>query len=133
MSNCAIIPFASLHYAVIFLPMDDAAEKQHIIAMNTCPDEAVASQLATKLVENGLAACINILPAIKSVYRWQGKIEQDNEVLLIIKTRKDTFSQLEELIRANHPYELPEVVAVPIDTGLTEYLNWIDESLDITI
>ena len=109
------------------------AEKQHIIALNTCPDEDVASNIANKLVENGLAACVNISPAIKSVYRWQGKIEQDNEVLLIIKTRKDVFSRLENLIRENHPYELPEIVAVPIDMGFKQYLNWMDESLDITI
>ena len=108
------------------------AEKKHIIALNTCPDENVASNIATKLVENDLAACVNIIPAIKSVYRWQGKIEQDNEVLLIIKTRKDVFNRLETLIREHHPYELPEIVAVPIDTGLKEYLNWMDESLDIT-
>lgn len=108
------------------------AEKQHIIALNTCPDEQTASNIASKLVENRLAACVNIIPAIKSVYRWQGKTEQDNEVLLIIKTRKDVFSRLETLIRENHPYELPEIVAVPIDTGLKEYLIWMDESLDIT-
>ena len=109
------------------------AEKQHIIALNTCPDEQVASKIAQKLVENRLAACVNIIPAIKSVYRWQGKTEQDNEVLLIIKTRKDVFSRLEAQIREDHPYELPEIVAVPIDTGLQSYLDWIDESLDITI
>ena len=113
--------------------MGEKAEKQHIIALNTCPDAVTASKLANMLVEKGLAACVNILPAVTSVYRWQGKIEQGNEVMLIIKTRKDVFSQLEETIRDNHPYELPEVVAVPIDTGLKEYLNWIDESLDITI
>ena len=108
-------------------------EKQHIIALNTCPDEEIAGKIAKLLVEHQLAACVNILPAIKSVYRWQGKIEQDNEVLLIIKTHKDVFSRLEILIRDNHPYELPEIVAVPIDTGLKQYLNWMDESLDITI
>ena len=113
-----------------FPPMEEKAEKQHIIALNTCPDEATAGTIATKLVENGLAACVNILPGVKSVYRWQGKIEQDNEVLLIIKTRKDVISRLETLIREHHPYELPEIVAVPIDTGLNEYLNWIEQSLD---
>lgn len=112
--------------------MDEKAEKQQIIALNTCPDTVTASKLANILVENRLAACVNILPAVTSVYRWQGKIEQDNEVLLIIKTRRDRFSALETLIRSHHPYELPEIVAVPIDTGLKDYLNWIDESLDIT-
>lgn len=113
--------------AVIFHSM---AEKKHIIALNTCPDEENAGKIARLLVENGLAACVNIVPAIQSVYRWQGKIEQDNEVLLIIKTRPDKFSQLEVLIRENHPYELPEIVAVPIETGLKEYLNWLDKSLE---
>ena len=114
------------------LPMDPKAKKQHIIALNTCPDEQTAGTIANKLVEQGLAACVNIVPAIKSVYQWQGKIEQDNEILLIIKTRRDVFSRLEDLVRELHPYELPEIVAVPIDTGLKEYLNWMDESLDIT-
>ena len=113
--------------------MDEKAEKQHIIALNTCPNEDIAGTIAEKLVNRKLAACVNILPAIKSVYRWQGKIEKDTEVLLIIKTRKEVFGQLESLIRENHPYELPEIVAVTIDTGLQQYLNWIDESLDIKI
>lgn len=110
--------------------MGEKAEKQHIIALNTCPDEATASTIATRLVEKKLAACVNILPGVKSIYRWQGKIEQDNELLLIIKTRNDVMAQLESLIREYHPYELPEIVTVPINAGLNEYLNWIDQSLD---
>lgn len=111
--------------------MEEKAEKNFIIALNTCPNAEVASKIARQLVENNLAACVNILPTIQSVYRWQGNIEQDNESLLIIKTRQDKFCQLEALIRQHHPYELPEIVAVPINTGLNEYLNWIDQSLDL--
>lgn len=112
---------------VSFSPM---VKKQHMVVLNTCPDQETAGSIAGQLVQNGLAACVNMVPAIKSVYQWQGKIEQDDEVLLIIKTRQDKFSQLEALIQQHHPYELPEIVAVPINTGLTGYLNWIDQSLD---
>ena len=111
--------------------MIEKAEKQYIIALNTCPDKESAEDIARRLVENGLATCVNIVPAVQSIYRWQGKIEQDNEVLLIIKTRQDKFAPLEVLIREHHPYELPEIVAVPIDTSSKEYLNWIDQSLEI--
>ena len=111
--------------------MAEKGEKQYIIALNTCPNTETAQKIAHSLLEHGLAACINIIPTVQSVYRWQGKIEQENEALLMIKTRKDKFTQLESLIRRLHPYELPEIVAVPIEAGTKEYLNWIDQSLEI--
>ena len=90
-------------------------------------NEAMA--IANELVENHLAACVNIVPGLTSVYQWQGKLEKDNEVLLLIKTQEDRYNQLEALIQQAHPYELPEVVAIDISTGSERYLAWLDESL----
>lgn len=104
----------------------------HQIVLSTCPDAATARTIATALVEQGLAACVNIVPGIESVYQWQGKIENSAELLLIIKTRADHYPALEQALRALHPYELPEVVAVPLATGLPAYLGWIDANLKQT-
>ncbi len=94
----------------------------------TCPDDQTSTVIADKLVEEGLAACVNILPGIMSVFQWQGKIEHDDEYLLVIKTREGRYQELEIMIQQLHPYELPEVIAVSIERGLTGYLEWIDQS-----
>lgn len=104
-------------------------EKTHLLALSTCPDEATAKTIADALIEQRLAACINILPGIQSVYRWQGAIEHDQEVLLLIKTNRDAYPQLEKTIAKMHPYELPEVITVSIEDGLAAYLAWIDDSV----
>ena len=83
-------------------------------------------QLANVLIDEGLAACVNIVPGLTSVYKWQGKKETGSEVLLIIKTRSDCYAQLESRITSLHPYELPEIISVPIENGLKTYLDWID-------
>jgi periplasmic divalent cation tolerance protein len=101
------------------------------VVLVTCPDRDSAEAVAGHLVAEGLAACVNIVPGISSVYQWQGKIEQDDELLLIIKTHVQRLAALTKAVQAVHPYELPEVVAVPITEGLDGYLNWIDESVDI--
>lgn len=93
---------------------------------------AVAERLAALLVEGGHAACVNIVPGLTSIYRWQGKIEQGSEVLLFIKTRRDRYPELERQLHTAHPYELPEIIAVPIDAGLAGYLAWIDANLGAT-
>ncbi len=99
------------------------------LVLSTCPDRQSADAIASRLVEDGLAACVNIIPGLRSVYMWQGKVEHSNELLLLIKTRVHCYGRLEEVIRRRHPYELPEIVSVPIETGLTEYLSWIDASV----
>lgn len=99
-----------------------------LMALCTCPDEAVARDLATALVEARLAACVNVLPGIGSVYRWQGEVESATEVLLIMKTTTACWDRLVAAVTAQHPYELPELIAVPVSNGLTPYLNWIRES-----
>jgi len=100
----------------------------HIIILTTLPDEAVARSLAQELIKNQLAACINIMPRMSSIYSWKGKIEEGQEHLLMIKTRAERYAAIEQTIRAQHPYELPELIATPISHGLPEYLNWIDEN-----
>lgn len=92
----------------------------------TCPDPVSANTLAHLLIENNLAACVNIVPNMTSIYRWQGQIEQAQEVLLLIKAPQQTYSALETLIKTHHPYQLPEIIAVAIERGLPEYLHWIE-------
>ncbi len=96
-----------------------------VIVLTNLPDRAAASRLATLLVEHGHAACVDILAECTSVYRWKGEIEMATEVPLLIKTTSSAYPRLEEKIRANHPYELPEIVSIPVGNGLPEYLNWV--------
>lgn len=96
----------------------------------TCPDRNTAAKLATELVEGGLAACVNILPGVESVYRWQGEIERDDEILLLIKSDTAHFGALEDTISNLHPYEVPEILAVPVEAGHKPYLEWIDQCLE---
>ena len=96
----------------------------------TCPDRIVAGKLATALVERGQAACVNILQGVESVYRWQGKIERENEILLLIKSDTAHFAALEDTISNLHPYEVPEILAVPVEAGHQPYLEWIDQCLE---
>ncbi len=106
-----------------------AAPDQPIAVFITAPDKEEASRLADMLVERNLAACVQILPAIESVYRWQGKIERQPEVLLIAKTIATKFAELEREVCALHSYETPEIVAVPL-TALSEpYRAWLNASV----
>ena len=99
-----------------------------LIALCTCPDTTSAERLAIELVEQGLAACVNVLPGVRSVYRWQGQVEQADEVQLIIKTCDTSWSKLEQFIQQEHPYEVPELIAVPISAGLPAYLTWLESA-----
>ena len=96
-----------------------------LIVLCTCPDDAVGERIATALVEERLAACVNRLPGVASTYRWQGKFCRGNEQLLLIKTTRERFGALRERIVELHPYELPEVIALDIATGLDRYLAWV--------
>jgi len=102
-----------------------------LVVLCTLPDREQATRLARALVEERLAACASLVPGLTSVYRWQGAIQQDEEVLLLVKTTQAVYTRLEQRIRALHPYELPEIIAVPIQTGQADYLKWIQESLTI--
>lgn len=105
--------------------MENASDYR--LVLNTCPDKEVAERLAGTLVKQGLAACVNIVQGISSVYLWKDEIQTDAEVLLLIKTRHDRYSALEQVILAEHPYELPEIVEVPFSNGLPGYFSWIND------
>lgn len=102
-------------------------DSQLIVVFITAPSKEVGQQIATALLEQKLAACVNIIPSILSMYRWEGKLNQDEEVLLVVKTRAEIFTDgLVPAVRAVHPYDLPEIIALPILQGLVSYLDWIE-------
>lgn len=103
--------------------------QEYCLVLCTCPDAATARQLAEALVKERRAACVNIVPGLTSVYEWEGRIEAAEEQLLLIKTEADAFDALEAFLKANHPYELPEIIAVPIQHGSVDYLQWITACL----
>jgi periplasmic divalent cation tolerance protein len=104
-----------------------SAEDQLVVILCTVPDEATAERIARGLVEERLAACVNAIPRVKSFYRWQGKIETETEIQLVIKTRGERFDELAAWIKANHPYEVPEIVAIPAERVSEAYLAWAVE------
>lgn len=97
------------------------------IVITTAPDQASARKLADTLIEEGLAACVNVLDKVESIYRWQGKINRDSEYMLLIKSTQRQYSQIQQRILDLHPYELPEIIAVPISGGLPAYLDWLNK------
>jgi periplasmic divalent cation tolerance protein len=90
-----------------------------------------ATKLARLLIRNRVAACVNIMPAVRSVFRWKGKTHLAHETLLITKTTEQRYDELEELVRSNHSYEVPEIVAIKVDRGLGQYLEWVKEETSI--
>ena len=98
---------------------------QALLVVTNCPDQAVADRIALALVEQRLAACVNRLTSVESIYRWNGKVERATEVPLLIKTTRERYGALEQAIRQMHPYDVPEIVAVPIELGHAAYLRWI--------
>ena len=95
------------------------------VALSTAPDAETAARIARTLVQERLAACVNLLPGVRSIYRWQGAIEDAAEVLLVMKTRAERVEALAERLRALHPYELPELVVLPVAGGSSGYLDWV--------
>ena len=102
----------------------------YCIVLCTVPDQGSGERLARSLVDARLAACVNLLPGVTSVFRWQDEVQKETEALLIMKTRRDRFAALCTAVHAQHPYELPEIIAVPLSDGLPAYLRWIDQSLE---
>jgi periplasmic divalent cation tolerance protein len=96
-----------------------------LLVLCTCPDAETARKLANSLVEQGLAACVNVLPGVQSTYRWHGEVRTDTEALLHIKTTAACWEALEQCIKREHPAELPELIGIPITNGLADYLDWI--------
>ena len=99
-----------------------------LLALSTFPDRETAQRISNQLVTEKFAACANILPAIESIYRWKEKIETGNETLVFFKLSEDRQSAFQEKLRALHPYEVPEIIFVPISSGLPEYLRWVAEN-----
>ena len=107
--------------------MDDSLAGAAIVVLTNLPDRASADTLARALVEGRLAACVNVGATVESIYHWHGQIETASEVAVAVKTRAVLFSEVEAAIRRFHPYELPEIVAVPITHASTAYLRWITD------
>lgn len=101
----------------------------YLVILNTCPNKETATEVANTLIQRRLAACVNILPGLTSVYHWQGQIESEEEILLLIKSTQAAFDVVKDTICEIHPYELPEIVAVPLVGGLDTYLSWIDANV----
>ena len=96
-----------------------------LLVLTNLPDQSSAEKLAHALIESRAAACVNVLAACCSIYRWQGAVETTDEIPLLIKTTAANYPQVEEIVRAQHPYDLPELIAIPITHGLPAYLSWL--------
>ena len=105
-------------------------DTDYLLVLCTCPTGNVADTIATALLEERLAACVNQVSGIRSLYRWKGRVECDDEILLLIKTTTASFSRLEAMIQSRHPHELPEIIGVPLTSGSDAYLDWINTSTD---
>jgi periplasmic divalent cation tolerance protein len=96
-----------------------------ILAISTFPDVQIARRISNQLISESFAACANILPAIESIYRWKNKIESGNEILVLFKLSEDRKSAFQDKLRSVHPYDVPEIIFVPVVSGLPEYLRWV--------
>lgn len=101
----------------------------YLVIFVTTPDVSAAEMIARSIVEEKFAACVNIVPGVKSFYQWEGKLEHAQEALLVIKTTKMLFPKIEQCVRAMHSYEVPEIIAVPVIRGSHPYLSWIDKNV----
>src|SRR4051812_13004224 len=101
-----------------------------LLVLTNLPDRAVAERLAELLIEKHLAACVNILAPCRSVYRWKDAVQHDEEHPMLIKTTAERYPALEQALREGHPYELPEIIAVPVERGLPAYLEWVAAETD---
>lgn len=109
---------------------DDAARARTVVAcLITFPDEDTGARVARALVEEGLCACVNLVPRVRSIYRWQGAVSDDHEVLGIAKTTSARFEALRARVVALHPYDVPEVIALPVVAGSEPYLDWVREAV----
>ena len=104
--------------------------KTPLIVLCTVPDRETAEEIANILIADNLAACVNIVPGVTSVYRWENRIEQAEELILVIKTGNRAYKPLQDKINDLHPYELPEIIAVSVQDGLPAYLDWLTQSLE---
>ena len=103
---------------------------EFIIVFVTAPDEAAAVKISEAIVGERLAACVNIIPSVRSIYRWQGRLEDEQEVLMIVKTKKSLFERLQGRVKELHSYTVPEIIGVPVTEGSKEYLDWLGQETD---
>jgi periplasmic divalent cation tolerance protein len=108
-------------------------DSQPLVVYCTCPDQATAEHIAETVVDERLAACVNLVPGLISIYRWQGQIQRDAEWLLIIKTYSTVYSLLEARLCELHPYKIPEIIALPIQAGSADYLDWMVDSTGVPV
>ena len=104
------------------------SKDKYLVVINTCPGSITAKKIANTLVADHLAACVQVVPSVQSFYRWVGKVQNSEEHLLLIKTTEERYPEVEACIKALHPFELPEIIAVPVSGGLEAYLSWLGES-----
>lgn len=112
------------------MPDNHKQQSLYQLVLCTCPDENTAINIAENIVAQKLAACVNVLPGVYSVYHWEGNVESAKEHILLIKTTGQKYTALEKVIKTLHPYEVPEIIAVDISNGLPEYLKWLDNSIN---
>lgn len=105
--------------------MQMAVTTEASVILCSCPNPEIAQQLARELVTQGWSACVQILPTVTSIYTWQGKVCQENETLLVIKTATASITTISQWLEAEHPYEVPEVIAIPVTAGSPTYINWL--------
>jgi periplasmic divalent cation tolerance protein len=103
--------------------------KEYQVVFCTVPNFEIAKSIARETVSNGLAACCNIIPGLTSIYRWKSEIQEDSELLLLMKTKVNVLPELTEKIKELHPYEVPEIIALDINNGNEEYFNWVNENV----
>ncbi|MDY6993135.1 MAG: divalent-cation tolerance protein CutA [Pseudomonadota bacterium] len=101
-------------------------DNHYQLLITTCPSLDIAQKLAHSLLKARLVACVNLFPQVQSIFEWQGEITTEQEVVVFIKTRKQNYAAIEQLLLQQHPYEVPELIGLPIETGLEGYLNWIN-------
>jgi periplasmic divalent cation tolerance protein len=103
---------------------------EYIIVFITAPNENEAASISKTIVSEKLAACVNIIPSVRSIYRWQGRVEDEQEVLMIAKTKKSLFERLQERVKKLHSYSVPEIIALPLVEGSKEYLAWLGQETE---
>lgn len=104
----------------------------HIVVLMTCPNKEEAQKIVDNLLQAKLIACANMVPQVRSLYWWEGKVNADDEVLVVMKSREKLFTDIETTIKAGHSYSVPEIIALPLVAGNAEYLDWIDKSTQET-
>ncbi len=106
---------------------------KELVVFVTTGSEKEAKEISHKLIQEELAACVNLVPTVQSIFQWEGKITEDKECLLIIKTTNHAFHELEAVIKAHHSYSVPEIIALPIDIGSLDYLSWVRQQVKSSV